>query len=96
MENFEIIMKNNFEIMRILRLARIFAKLLYKNLDHSLVLYEIDCAKKRFRKLSFADYASDGSILDSGDIPKFLSEWDSILPGSVIERLFKEVCKPEE
>jgi hypothetical protein len=61
-----------------------------------LILLKIDCSKKKFQTLSAVDYASDGSVLDSADIPEFLAEWYSISPDSVIESLFKELCETEE
>jgi hypothetical protein len=68
----------------------------YKKLDHSLILYEIDCAKKRERIISLVAYASDGLVINSRKIPNFPAEWIPILPNSVAESLFKEVCRVEE
>jgi hypothetical protein len=71
----------------------------YENFDYNLTLYKIDCFKKRYQTLEFIDYASDGLILDDVNVPEFLadlSEWSSILPDSVIEGLFKKVCKIKE
>jgi hypothetical protein len=68
----------------------------YKNLDHTLDLFKIDCFEKKFQILETIDYASDGSILESVDIPEFLSEWSSITLDSVGEGLFKKVCETEK
>jgi hypothetical protein len=68
----------------------------YKNLDYSLDLFKIDCFEKKLQILETIDYASDGSILESVDIPEFLAEWSSITPGSVEEGLYEEVCKTEK
>jgi len=68
----------------------------YKNLDYTLDLFKIDCLEKKFQILETIDYASDGSILESVDIPEFLSEWSSITPDSVGEGLFKKVCGTEK
>jgi hypothetical protein len=68
----------------------------YENLDYTLDLLKIDCFKKKYQILESIDYASDGSVLDSIDIPEFLAEWSSIPPDSVIEGLFEKVCKTEK
>jgi hypothetical protein len=68
----------------------------YEKLDHTLSLVKIDCFKKKYQILEVIDYASDGSVLESVDIPEFLAEWSSIPPNSMIERLFEEVCETEK
>jgi hypothetical protein len=64
----------------------------YENLDRALHLLKIDCSEKEYKILERIDY-SDSSVLYYADIPEFLAEWHSILPNSLIERLFEEVCK---
>jgi hypothetical protein len=66
----------------------------YKKLDYSLSLSEIDCSKKRYRVLNLVYYALNGSVIDITD--NFLAEWHSIIPDSVQETLFEEVCETEE
>jgi hypothetical protein len=54
------------------------------------VLYEIDCKNrmKKIKKITYRD--EDGNILD--EYTKENSEWDSILPKSVFNKLYKKVC----
>jgi hypothetical protein len=46
----------------------------YKKLDHALILYKIDCSKRRYQILEGISYASDGSILDMVNLPEFLAK----------------------
>lgn len=68
----------------------------YENLDYTLNLLKIDCTKKNFQVLSTIHYASDGSIIDSYDLPEILAEWGPIAPDSIGEVLFKKVCQVKE
>jgi hypothetical protein len=64
---------------------------MYKNLDYSLTSYEIDCSQKKCRLLETIDYASNGSIIISGPNPE--REWKLIPSNSIMEDLFKKVCR---
>jgi hypothetical protein len=57
-----------------------------------LILYKIDCSKRRFQILEGIDYTLDGSILNITNLPEFLAEWVSIPPGSIVEGFFEEIC----
>jgi hypothetical protein len=68
----------------------------YKNLSHSITLWQINCADKKFRFLSLTHYSKENSpiyswkLLYSSDSS---TEWTSFTPGSLGEGLYKAVCK---
>lgn len=64
----------------------------YENYGHRKSLKEINCSTKMIRPLSFVDYSKDGNALESFDFSNF-SEWSNIVPDSIGEALYKEVCK---
>ncbi len=52
-------------------------------------LYEIRCSQKRYRMITGMKYDNEGILIDS-----VLSlEWRNIEPGSIIEKLYNEVCR---
>jgi len=68
----------------------------YENLDHVLLLFKIDCIKRKSSIIKFVCYASDGSVIDSYDYPEFLADWEPIVPDSITEVLFKKACQVKE
>jgi hypothetical protein len=62
----------------------------FENLSHSINLSEINCVKKTRRLLSRTDYDNKGDVIISSPSPL---EWTFIIPGSMAESLYKEVCK---
>jgi hypothetical protein len=62
----------------------------YENLSHTIYLQEINCAEKKIRRLSVTQYGHKGSVIDIIDSPSY---WIFIPPESMIESLYKEVCK---
>jgi hypothetical protein len=65
----------------------------YKELDYSLGFSKIDCSKRRGQPLGIIVYAFDGSIINQIEIPESSNIWQPIPPDSMMEKLFKEVCK---
>ena len=63
----------------------------YKNLSYSIKSYEINCKDKTSRILSITDYNKDGSVIPSNS--KTNAEWSRISPETVLESLYKMVCK---
>ena len=51
-------------------------------------LYEIRCSLKTYRMITGMKYDNEGILIDSVTSLK----WQSIEPGSIIERLYNEVC----
>jgi len=51
-------------------------------------LYEISCSPKRYRMITGMKYDNEGILIDSVTS----LNWHSIKPGSIIERLYNEVC----
>jgi len=51
-------------------------------------LYEIRCSPQRYRIITGMKYDNEGILIDSVTS----IEWQSIEPGSIIERLHHEVC----
>jgi hypothetical protein len=63
----------------------------FKDINYTVTLNQINCNEKMYRAVLVADYDSKGSAISSYDNP-ILKE-TIILPESVIERLYKIVCK---
>jgi hypothetical protein len=63
----------------------------YENLSYSTKSYEINCKDKKTHIVSVADYNKNEVIISSED--KTNAEWLRIIPGSVLESLYKMVCK---
>ncbi len=63
----------------------------YENLDHSVFQEELNCKDRMARHLSLTLYAKDGTILYSRT--NILEEYEPIGSNSVIEKLYKAVCK---
>jgi hypothetical protein len=51
-------------------------------------LYEIRCSPQRYRMITGMKYDNEGILIDSATSLK----WQSIESGSIIERLYNEVC----
>jgi hypothetical protein len=69
-------------------LAKVLLK--YQSYEHDVSLTEVDCKKKLVRTKEKIDYDDKGNILDriTDDNPK----WESIIPGTVGEGLYRELC----
>jgi hypothetical protein len=63
----------------------------YMSLSHSINLPEINCLEKTIRSLSLTYYDNEGEVIYSFSSPS--SKWDFILPETIGEILYKEVCK---
>ncbi len=63
----------------------------YENLSYSIKSYEINCKDKTSRISSITDYNKDGTVISSDS--KTNAEWSRISPESVLESLYKMVCK---
>jgi len=68
----------------------------YKNLSHSITLWQINCVDKKFRFLSLTYYSKEEKVIYSWKVlyssgPS--EEWSLIFPSSLGERLYKAVCK---
>lgn len=62
----------------------------YENLSHVIFLMEINCAEKKSRSLSDSSYDNKGDVIISSHSP---SEWRFIIPETMNENLYKEICK---
>lgn len=62
----------------------------YENLSLSIVLWEINCIEKKSRFLSSISYDNKGGVIYSSIFPP---EWSFIIPESMGEILYKEICK---
>jgi hypothetical protein len=62
----------------------------YENVSHTIALRGINCTEKMARIQSTTYYDNKGGVISSTDSP---SEWSFIIPESVDELLYKEVCK---
>jgi hypothetical protein len=73
----------------VLFLVRDFSKK-YLNLSYAINLVEINCAKKKTHFVSHTTFNNMGLIIESSSS---LSEWPYIIPDSIAESLYEEVCK---
>jgi len=65
----------------------------YDRLSYALELQEINCGRREFRVLAYADYSSDGRILHSSIIDHHPAEgWEPIAPDSMGEVIDRLVC----
>ena len=62
----------------------------YSKIAFGIRLSEINCKEKMYRRLRAIAFANDGNIIEDD---KSKSKWRFILPGSVFESLYEEVCK---
>jgi hypothetical protein len=63
----------------------------YKELDFALVFYEINCSQRKHQQSNIIVYAFDGSVIE--EISESYKTWSPIEPYTLIEKLFKKVCK---
>jgi hypothetical protein len=59
---------------------------------HSIEKWLHDCAHGRAKLLAVTLYKADGSVISSGEMPRYRQEWDAIKPGSVGERIHERIC----
>jgi hypothetical protein len=62
----------------------------YENLSYSINSLEFGCEAKLIRVLSITYYSKNGDVLDLENPP---DKWESILPSSMFDTLYKRVCK---
>jgi hypothetical protein len=62
----------------------------FENLELALGLWELNCADKTSRALTVTYYSKDGKVIDSDNV---VAKWQSIIPGTFIEALYKAVCE---
>lgn len=62
----------------------------FENLNYGISLLEINCVEKTCRVLSANYYDNKGKVILSNSSP---DEWDFIVPESIGEGLYKEICK---
>ena len=79
----------NFTEKGVLDMVRKFGKK-YENLSHSIDLSEINCVEKTTRYLSKVSYDNKWGVIYSSSSPQ---ELDFVVPESLVENLYKEVCK---
>jgi hypothetical protein len=68
----------------------------YEHLSHSITVWQINCADKKFRFLSLTHYSKEGKAVYSWKVlysalPS--EEWSPFVTGSLGERLYRAVCK---
>jgi len=79
----------NFTEKGVLDMVRKFGKK-YENLSRSIDLSEINCVEKTTRYLSKVSYDNKWGVIYSSSSPQ---ELDFVVPESLVENLYKEVCK---
>ena len=68
----------------------------YEALKNSMTLWEIDCAEKKARLVSTADYSHDGRVVSKTKEGAEPWPWDSYPHGSLGDRLIQTICGPLE
>ena len=68
----------------------------YEGLKNSMTLWEIDCAEKKARLVSTADYSYDGRVVSKTKEGAEPWPWGSYPPGSLGDRLIQAICAPLE
>jgi len=68
----------------------------YEALKNSMTLWEIDCAEKKARLVSTADYSHDGRVVSKTKDGAEPWPWDSYPHGSLGDRLIQTICGPLE
>jgi hypothetical protein len=51
-----------------------------------------DCAKARAKLLALTLYKANGSVIGSAELPRYQSQWTTVVPGSVGETIHQRVC----
>ena len=62
----------------------------YENLSYSINSLEFNCGVKRVHFLSMVYYSKNGDVLD---LENPTDKWESIIPNSMFDALYKKVCK---
>ena len=62
-----------------------------KSVDYSEILHELNCSERKYRVLSLNYYDFSGGSI--AEFARSSSTWEFINPESMIEILYKEVCK---
>jgi len=68
----------------------------YEGLKNSMTLWEIDCAEKKARLVSTADYSHDGRVVSKTKEGAEPWPWGSYPPESLGDRLIQAICAPLE
>jgi len=63
-----------------------------KIIGYDLDLDEINCATKEFHPLEVSHYSSDGVPVEGATFLGLFTDWEPIIPDTVMEILFNEVC----
>jgi hypothetical protein len=66
----------------------------YKELACAIAKFKFNCNQKHFLISSIAYYNSNGSLIESKKVTQEI--WNLISPGSIVEVLFKRVCKSKK
>jgi hypothetical protein len=66
----------------------------YQNLDHQVMLLEIDCRKKLGKIEKLVNYDDKGNVLYEETYKN--SEWTSIIPESKLEETYNKICVTPE
>ena len=89
----------NKKIIRVSKnIVRVWGKVINDTYDdeyksYSIVLNEIDCKKKTMKLIKGTKYKMDGSVIQRIGFPDTKPE--SIIPDSIGESLYNQVCKPK-
>ncbi len=65
----------------------------YKDYHHDVLLWEIDCNKRLIRVRDYIEFDKNETVLNRYRYNN--NEWDSIIPSSRGEALYKKVCVPQ-
>jgi predicted S18 family serine protease len=57
-------------------------------------LFEFNCITREFRIINLTAYNSSGGVVS--DASDKMRDWKAILPESIVESLYKEICKKDK
>ena len=66
----------------------------YRNYHHEIILWNIDCKNRLIMMEEFIDFDRNGKVLDRYRYSN--NKWDSIIPNSKGEQLYRNVCTPQK
>jgi len=88
----EVWAKSEFTKRGVAEMEKKFGKY-YENLSYSMELWQINCARKKQRLLSYTAYSAEEKVLYTDEAGSNLPPWKNISRGSVEESLYKTLCK---
>lgn len=75
-------------------LKTVFAQLGEKGSATTIEKWMHDCQNNRSKLLAITLYKSDGSVIGSGELPRYKQEWTTPVQGSTGAMIHDRICRP--